>query len=95
VKEAQAFGDRLNVLVDNAQRDVPPLLQALKTEKIEVQSWRVVPPSLENVFISLMEERALLPAGDAGHHDIPGVSRNGPPPVDADTGPDAGGGVRA
>ncbi len=95
VKEAQAFGDRLNVLVDNAQRDVPPLLQALKTEKIEVQSWRVVPPSLENVFISLMGERALLPAGDAGPHDVPSLRRNGRPTVDPDTRPDSGGGAHA
>ncbi len=95
VKEAQAFGDRLNILVENAQRDVPPLLSALKTEKIEVHSWRVVPPSLENVFISLMGERALLPAGDAGPHDIPGIVREGTPADNPDIRPDSGGGVRA
>ena len=54
VKEAQAFGDRLNVLVENAGRDMPVLLNTMKEEKIAVQTWRVVPPSLENVFISLM-----------------------------------------
>jgi hypothetical protein len=57
VKEAQPFGDRLNVLVENAKRDVPPILGTMKSEKIEVLSWRVVPPSLENVFISLMTEQ--------------------------------------
>jgi hypothetical protein len=57
VKEAQPFGDRLNVLVENANRDVPLLLGTMKNEKIEVLSWRVVPPSLENVFISLMTEQ--------------------------------------
>ena len=54
VKEAQAFGDRLNVLVENAGRDMPLLLNTMRKEKIAVQTWRVVPPSLENVFISLM-----------------------------------------
>jgi ABC-2 type transport system ATP-binding protein len=56
VREAQPFGDRLNVLVENAKRDVPLLLGTMKDQKIEVVSWRVVPPSLENVFISLMTE---------------------------------------
>jgi ABC-2 type transport system ATP-binding protein len=59
VKEAQAFGDRLNVLVENAGRDMPLLLNTMKEEKITVQTWRVVPPSLENVFISLMSEQTV------------------------------------
>ena len=54
VKEAQAFGDRLNILVENAARDVPPLLEELQRSRIDVEHWRVIPPSLENVFISLL-----------------------------------------
>ena len=42
------------MLVENAGRDMPVLLNTMKEEKIAVQTWRVVPPSLENVFISLM-----------------------------------------
>ncbi len=57
VREAQAFGDRLNILLENAGRDMPLLLNTMKKEKIGVQTWRVVPPSLENVFISLMSEQ--------------------------------------
>jgi ABC-2 type transport system ATP-binding protein len=57
VMEAQAFGDRLNVLVGSAERDVGPLLGTMKKEQVDVHSWRVVPPSLENVFISLMAEQ--------------------------------------
>ncbi|HTY60196.1 MAG TPA: ABC transporter ATP-binding protein [Bacteroidota bacterium] len=64
VKEAQPFGDRLNVLVADAGRDMPTLLGMLKKEHIEVETWRVVPPSLENVFISLMSEQE-LPGTDA------------------------------
>ena len=74
VREAQAFGDRLNVLVENAGRDIPPLLVTMKKEKIDVQSWRVVPPSLENVFISLMSEHP-DPADAGATAQIGGGSR--------------------
>ncbi len=56
VKEAQAFGDRLDVLVRRAERDIPVVLSLLKNHGIEVHDWRVVPPSLENVFIALMSD---------------------------------------
>jgi ABC-2 type transport system ATP-binding protein len=81
VKEAQAFGDRLNVLVDNAGRDMPSLLNAMKQEKIDVQTWRIVPPSLENVFISLMSEHPVSPTAD-GNPDIGAdVTLEGGPPA--------------
>jgi len=60
IKEAQAFGDRLNVLVRRAESDIPPLLSLLKNNGIEVHDWRVVPPSLENVFIALMSDHPTL-----------------------------------
>ncbi len=56
VREVQAFGDRLNILVSNARNDMPAVLEVLRSEKIEVQDWRVIPPSLENVFISLLTD---------------------------------------
>ena len=56
VQEVQAFGDRLNVMVRDANRDMPAVLSQLKNQRIEVQDWRTIPPSLENVFISLMTE---------------------------------------
>lgn len=59
VRETQAFGDRLNILVSNAQRDMPSVLEALRIQNIAVQDWRVVPPSLENVFISLLTEHRM------------------------------------
>ncbi|HUI09359.1 MAG TPA: ABC transporter ATP-binding protein [Bacteroidota bacterium] len=68
VREAQAFGDRLNILVENAARDVPPLLQELKESRIDVEHWRVIPPSLENVFISLLSAQA---SGDPGGGSTP------------------------
>ncbi len=56
VQEVQAFGDRLNIMVRNANLDMPAVLSQLKNQHIEVQDWRTIPPSLENVFISLMTE---------------------------------------
>lgn len=52
--EVQAFGDRLNVLVQDARRDVPAITQLLGEAGIRVVATRVVPPTLENVFISLL-----------------------------------------
>ena len=53
--EVQAFGDRLNVVVLDAERDLPPIRRQLEAEGVAVSGWRVVPPSLENVFISLLK----------------------------------------
>lgn len=53
-KEVQAFGDRLHVIVARSQRDVPLLTAMLSAHSIPVTDWRVVKPTLENVFISLM-----------------------------------------
>ncbi len=56
VKEVQAFGDRLNLLVEQANRDMPRIVAQLKDNAIEVAEWRIIPPSLENIFISLLSE---------------------------------------
>ncbi len=52
--EVQAFGDRLNVIVDDARRETPALQDALRGAGISVASARVISPSLENVFISML-----------------------------------------
>jgi ABC-2 type transport system ATP-binding protein len=54
VREVQAFGDRLNILVDDEEKDVRNVIALLKKNNIEVMDRRVVNPSLENVFISLL-----------------------------------------
>ena len=56
VKEVQAFGDRVNIVADSSERDMPSILRHLKDQSIEVTDWRVIKPSLENVFISLLTE---------------------------------------
>jgi ABC-2 type transport system ATP-binding protein len=57
IREVQAFGDRLNAIVDDPRRDIPPLLEALQKAGIPVRSRRLVTPSLENVFISLLTQK--------------------------------------
>jgi ABC-2 type transport system ATP-binding protein len=54
VSEVQAFGDRLNVVVHDASTDRHAVQEALKSRGVTVASQRVIPPSLENVFISLL-----------------------------------------
>ena len=56
VKEVQAFGDRLNIVVNKAESDMNVILEYLKNNATEVVEWRIVKPSLENVFISLLTE---------------------------------------
>ena len=54
VREVQAFGDRLNVIVDDAARDSAKVVALLAQEGIVPRSTRVIAPSLENVFISFL-----------------------------------------
>ena len=56
VREVQAFGDRLNIVVDDAEKDVPKVIAYLAGHQLGVEEWRTVPPSLENVFISLLSD---------------------------------------
>jgi ABC-2 type transport system ATP-binding protein len=58
VHDVQAFGDRLNIVVDDARRDFPEVERALQGANIHIAESRVVNPSLENVFISLMSREA-------------------------------------
>jgi ABC-2 type transport system ATP-binding protein len=54
VKDVQAFGDRLNVVVENSKRDFPIVERTLADANIHIAEWRVINPSLENIFISMM-----------------------------------------
>ena len=64
VREVQLFGDRLNVVVDDTEKGIPLLEAALVREGIPVLQKRLLPPTLENVFISVTE-RSTLEAGHA------------------------------
>ena len=54
--EVQLFGDRINVVLDKGNNNLEQVLQLLKDNSIEVISYRIVPPSLENVFIYNVEK---------------------------------------
>lgn len=56
VREVQAFGDRLNIVVNDAASDVPKVISYLVENRHPVEEWRLIPPSLENVFISLLSD---------------------------------------
>lgn len=53
VREAQTFGDRLNVVVQQ-EGDLDKLAPILARQGIMVSDVRIIPPSLENVFISMV-----------------------------------------
>jgi ABC-2 type transport system ATP-binding protein len=53
VREVQLFGDRLNLVMDDADRNLPATEAMLRREGIDVVDRRIIPPSLENVFISV------------------------------------------
>ena len=48
----QMFGDRLHVMMKDASMEVQQILDCLTQAKIEVTGYRVLPPSLEDVFIA-------------------------------------------
>ncbi len=63
VREVQLFGDRLNAVVDDPVSEVRAIEAALLREGIPILQKRVLPPSLENVFISVTESSTT----EAGH----------------------------
>ncbi len=57
-KEVQLFGDRINVLLQKDSNEYEMIEKFLNKNSIEVISHRMIPPSLENVFIHLVEEQS-------------------------------------
>ncbi len=56
------FGDRLHVVLDHPDREIPQIQSLLASAQIQVQSVRPVPFSLEDAFISVVQR-----AGAGGH----------------------------
>lgn len=54
--EAQLFGDRINVVVDNFKTDYPVIEKSLLANKINIVNSRIITPTLENVFMHLIKE---------------------------------------
>ncbi len=53
--EIQTFGDRLNVVADNYEKDYFNIKDILNKNNIEISDHRIIPASLENVFIHLLK----------------------------------------
>ena len=53
----QLFGDRLHIQLDH-ERDYGPVGEALNAAGVAVAGWRVIPPSLEDVFIQRLDRAA-------------------------------------
>jgi drug efflux transport system ATP-binding protein len=58
VADVQIFGDRLHVVVDDVEKDLPLLRKYIQDERIEITEWRTVNASLENVFIRLLSGKS-------------------------------------
>jgi ABC-2 type transport system ATP-binding protein len=70
VREAAMFGALLHVVVVDAGRDAPAVRKALEGARIRVDRVEEIVPSLEDVFVSLIEaEDRAAAAGAAGGKD--------------------------
>jgi ABC-2 type transport system ATP-binding protein len=49
------FGDRLHIVLDHPEAELPAVQQLLETAQIQIQSIRPVPFSLEDAFISVVQ----------------------------------------
>ncbi|MGC1310002.1 MAG: ATP-binding cassette domain-containing protein [Phormidesmis sp.] len=49
------FGDRLHLVLDNPERELPEVKQWLQAKQIEVSSARPIPFSLEDAFIGIVQ----------------------------------------
>ena len=58
VKEAALFGKGLHLVVEKAETVLDTIRQTLMTQGFEVSSLEKIRPSLEDVFVSLIEARA-------------------------------------
>lgn len=57
VRHAALFGRRLHVVVEDADRVLPAIRESLAGKGISVQGLEKILPSLEDVFVSLIEAR--------------------------------------
>ncbi|MCM1983786.1 ATP-binding cassette domain-containing protein [Lyngbya confervoides] len=49
------FGDRLHLVLDHPDQELPPLIQHLQQQQIQIQSQRSIPFTLEDAFIGTVQ----------------------------------------
>ena len=54
--DVQLFGDRLNVVVDDQTRDVNRINELLIKNEIKIIDTRIISPTLENIFIHMLNK---------------------------------------
>jgi len=54
--DVQIFGDRINVIIDVADTALDEIKSILKKNNLALLSYRIITPSLENVFIHLVKK---------------------------------------
>ncbi len=54
--DVQIFGDRINVIIDVADTALDEIKSILKKSNLALLSYRIITPSLENVFIHLVKK---------------------------------------
>ena len=52
--EVQLFGDRIDIVVENSAESLNIIIELFRQKGLLITSYRVIPPSLENVFIHLV-----------------------------------------
>ncbi len=57
--EVQLFGDRINIMFDNYETGYGTIKSLLGENEIEIISHRLIPASLENIFIHLVNQKEL------------------------------------
>ena len=53
--DAQLFGDRINLMLDKSSDEFNNVRSYLKQHEITIEDYRIINPSLENVFMSLIK----------------------------------------
>ena len=56
VLEVQSYGEALHVLVDSSKKRQDELTRALEKKKITIHEIRIIPPRMEEAFISLIRK---------------------------------------
>jgi len=57
VRSFTLVGNRFHLVVENAAATIPALTERLSTQAVQVQNVETIPPSLEDVFVSMIAER--------------------------------------
>lgn len=54
--DIQLFGDRLNIIIQQKEKDLDAILKVLAENKITVSTSRIITPTLENLFINMIKK---------------------------------------